>query len=348
MRWLPAVWTLFKIQNINQTNSKAPALDICILFQTETLDSYTMHEVEIVGFAILLLEQMSSPPKQGANSADTGTIAVNRALSILCDACQRQKSRCVFVEGQVACVLCQSHSRICSFVSNTQPQLENLNEEAEGRLETVEKISNKSIRNNIFHHLSESLETFLASAFSGNCCRRKCLTSQDWLLMFADLCSCSILKSLLIDTQAIMNVSRHRAPADFATRIDSAYKVLVSIFAWAAKSDLLVDWYRPADMEDSLSEVTDQEAESFRKLCRLVQRGEWEKRGIKSSKDFLMGLGSGFYNDGTYNGFYIQRYGLQEPRKPKVTSSSRRNVDMTRQSEANLHDSSSVWLISTI
>jgi hypothetical protein len=183
-------------------------------------------------------------------------------------------------------VLCQFHSQICSFVSNSQPQLENLNEEAEGRLETVENNSNKSIMNNVFHYLSESLETFLASAFSGNCCRRKCLTSQDWLLMFADLCSCSILKSLLIDAQAIMDVSRHRAQTDFATRIDSAYKALVGVFTWAAKSDLLVDWYRPAEMEDSLSEVADREAESFRKLCRLVQRDGWERRGIKSSKDF--------------------------------------------------------------
>jgi hypothetical protein len=91
MRWLPAAWTLFKIQNTNQINSKAPALDMCILFQTKILDSYTMYEVEIVGLAILLLEQMSSP-KQGANSADTCTIAVNRTLSILCDACQRQRA----------------------------------------------------------------------------------------------------------------------------------------------------------------------------------------------------------------------------------------------------------------
>lgn len=119
---------------------------------------------------------------------------------------------------------------------------------------------------------------------------------------------------------------------------DSAYKAFVSIFSWAAKSDLLVEWYHPAGMEESSRERPESEKETFEMLCRLVQREEWENRGIKSSKDFLMGLGSGFYADGTYNGFYIQRYGLKEPLKSIDESSPRRN-ERAPYSEASLYES---------
>jgi hypothetical protein len=335
MKWLPRLWALFQVQAANQANTKAPALDICILYQNSALVSHTMFamfEFEMVGLTILLLEHKSCPSNQEDHSvsSSTGTIAVNKIPSTLCDACRKQTiSRCVIYRGQRACALCQIHSRVCSFVNGSQPRPESLSGDGKEALAITNNNSNEEIMRGVLHHLSKSLESFLNTVFSESFCRRKCLVPEDWLQMFAGLCSCSILKSLLIDMQAGTNTSGGGAQAGIAARIDSAYKALVSIFSWAAKSDLLLEWYRPAGREDSLRERSESEKESFETLCRLVQRDEWENRGIKSSKDFLMGLGSGFYNDGTYNGFYVQKYGLKDPRKAKDKSSTRGTEDMT-------------------
>ena len=345
MKWLPQAWALFQVKAANQANAKAPALDICILYRNSTL-IHKMFEIEMVGLAILLLEHKSCPPKQEDHSvsSSTGTTAVDRTPSILCDACRRRKYRwCVIYEGQRDCATCQIHSRVCSFVNGSQPRLDSLNGNGKDALEMVNRNGNEEIMRDALCHLFKSLESFLSTAFSKSCCRRKCLVPEDWLQMFAGLCSCSILKSLLIDAQAGTNTSDDGAQASIAARIDSAYKALISIFSWAAKSDLLVEWYRPAEMDESLRERSESEKESFETdfetLCQLVQRDEWENRGIKSSKDFLMGLGSGFYNDGTYNGFYIQRYGLKQPRKLKDKPSPPENQDMGQNSESSLQES---------
>jgi hypothetical protein len=332
MKWLPEVWALFKVRKANEADAKAPALDICTLYQNSTLVLDTMFEIEMVGLAILLLEHKSSPPKQGgrSGSSNTGTTTVRRTPNTMCDACRMWKSRCFIHTGQKACVLCQFRSRLCSFVHNPEPK---------ESLATVNSNGNDDVMRDALYYLSKSLESFLNTAFSKSCCRRKCLSPKDWFQMFAGLCSCSILKSLLIDAQVGIGLSDNGTQANIAARIDSAYKALVSIFAWAAKFDLLVEWYRTTGAEDPLRNSTESEKESFETLCRLVQRDEWENRGIKSSKDFLMGLGSGFYNDGTYNGFYIQRYGLKQPRKSKDESPSRGNEDGAQYSGNSLHQS---------
>jgi hypothetical protein len=189
---------------------------------------------------------------------------------------------------------------------------------------------------NVLSRLSFLFDVDLNMEFGDTCSRRKSVGSNRWMGLFSQLCLLSIVKSLLIDAQTNESISDNGPKSIIAGRIDSAYKALVSIFAWAAESDLLVAWLLPSAVGDDLPDRTEKEKEIFDTLCCLVQRDKWKERGIKSSKDFLMGLGSGFYNDGTYNGFYIQRYGLTEHQKSKSKSSTRRNEETVRGSPADL------------
>jgi hypothetical protein len=180
--------------------------------------------------------------------------------------------------------------------------------------EPQEKLIGRRALRNLSHGLTDYLHLL---DLDWDC--RKSLQGRLWYAIFADLCSFSILKSLLIDIQADED---SRTKASIAARIDGIYKALVSTFIWASKSDPLVESYKPertedaTDREDSISE--DEEVSRSREtFLQVVQRDKWEERRIKSSKDFLMGLGSGFYNDGTYNGFYVQQYGFKKHPKMK-------------------------------
>jgi hypothetical protein len=54
------------------------------------------------------------------------------------------------------------------------------------------------------------------------------------------------------------------------------------------------------------SEVVLNVKDMFRQTQKMVRQEKWKEREIKSSKDFPMGLGTGSFQDGTYNGFFFQ------------------------------------------
>lgn len=271
-----------------------------------------MCELELVGLAVFLLEQTGSLLSQGTDSVDIGALTPKVKPNLHCDTCKILNNQSVTQEGQVACMLCLLLSEVYSDGSNLRHQSESKNGKGKGLLEIADSDRHETMNKIVYRHLSWTLEGSLFEIFSENCCRRKCLTPELWFQIFTALCCYSIFKSILIDVQTCTAITDGGFRAGIAARIESAYKALVSVFIWATKSDLLVEWYLPAGREDSLNTAKELSKKSFDTLCQLVQRDQWENRGIKSSKDFLMGLGSGFYNDGTYNGFYIQRFGLKE------------------------------------
>jgi hypothetical protein len=160
-------------------------------------------------------------------------------------------------------------------------------------------------------YLSRLLESSLALSFDDRCARRKDLSSSLWVHTFVKLCMFSILKSILIDAYSDLGIYDDGTTANVAASIDSAYKALVSMFTWASSSDMLLEEALSVDPVEPPFDA-DQQASAFQEIHRAVQRDKWKERGIKSSKDFLMGLGSGFYKDGTYKGFYVQNYGLKK------------------------------------
>jgi hypothetical protein len=114
----------------------------------------------------------------------------------------------------------------------------------------------------------------------------------------------SIAKSILIDTWDLRaEYEEHgRWRSSDAIRTCSAYKAWISIFSWC--DYLLTDW------DGGGSGVDLNVKDMFRQTQKMVRQEKWKERGIKSSKDFLMGLGTGSFQDGTYNGFFSQKYRL--------------------------------------
>ncbi|KAL5323634.1 hypothetical protein ACEPPN_008173 [Leptodophora sp. 'Broadleaf-Isolate-01'] len=90
-----------------------------------------------------------------------------------------------------------------------------------------------------------------------------------------------------------------------AVRINAMYKILVSVFAWASKSDLILD------VEQSIKEQDDSDLfKSVQDTRKMLRVEDYPPQGIKGSKDFLLSLGSHLLDDNKYKGFFIQRFGV--------------------------------------
>jgi len=137
--------------------------------------------------------------------------------------------------------------------------------------------------------------------------RRNKLVGILWIMDLQSLICCSIQKSIVVELLDDLQVRN---------KVDAIFKVLVSIFDWASGRDYLMDNGRGLDDDISDYEDTGYCTEDLEILHKLVQRDRWEARGIKSTKDFLMGIADGgFYDDGTYRGFYVVERGLEEHKK---------------------------------
>ncbi|KAI9744545.1 MAG: hypothetical protein M1818_002074 [Claussenomyces sp. TS43310] len=132
--------------------------------------------------------------------------------------------------------------------------------------------------------------------------RRQSLHFQGWLDSLLALCALSITKSITIDLHAIR--SQYSPSLDWgfldANRIDSAYKSLVSIFTWCSKSDPI------AEIDGSTI------SPKLRKILQVVDHDCWRERGIESTKDYLMRLGTEILPNGAYHGFFVQRYKVED------------------------------------
>ncbi|KAH0543147.1 hypothetical protein FGG08_002492 [Glutinoglossum americanum] len=171
-------------------------------------------------------------------------------------------------------------------------------------------------------HLDSTLEELFCKGLNSMLSCRASLIPEEWIAYFCSLCILSITKSIVTDICALQDEYKGTPPNAWveANRMSSGYKALVSLFIWASPRDyLLEDWGEEAkDPPSPDPEVQD----LYRQALKMVHQEEWEARGIKSSEDLLLSLGSGFLEGDVYNGFLIQMYGLDENAKKKITSPS--------------------------
>ena len=151
--------------------------------------------------------------------------------------------------------------------------------------------------------LKEDMENFLRR-FEKNCAGRAKLTGFAQLACFYALLVFGVAKSILIDAYSIRSEYEDPNPWDEedAIRIVSAYKALVSVFCWSSKSDVVRD--AEIDQDDELGIA-------LLETRAMVHSAKWDERGFRGMKEYLLGLGSCFFADGTYNGFFMQKFGRE-------------------------------------
>ncbi|KAH0564743.1 hypothetical protein GP486_001871 [Trichoglossum hirsutum] len=169
-------------------------------------------------------------------------------------------------------------------------------------------------------HLGLEIEELFSKFLNDMLSSPASLNAERWIIFFCCFCALSITKSVLIDTCALQDGYKGPLPNEGveANQMSSAYKALIGLFSWASPCDyLLEDWSKERkDPPSSKLELQD----LYRQIQEMVHLDKWKARGIKSSKDFLLSLGSGVSEDGLYNGFYFQMHGLDEDTKSRVLS----------------------------
>ncbi|KAH7395511.1 hypothetical protein BKA64DRAFT_60775 [Cadophora sp. MPI-SDFR-AT-0126] len=169
-----------------------------------------------------------------------------------------------------------------------------------------------------FANIKAEMESFLR-IFEQVCHGRGKLTAQKQIACFYALLLFDVFRSLLIDVISIEPtpsiavagsqdktvLGESMSKDSDVVRINSVYKTAVSVFAWASKNDLMLDF------DDSTQEDEDISILSFVQDTRkMLQVDQWLQQGVKSSKDFLLSLGSYLLPGGQYNGFFVQMFGL--------------------------------------
>jgi len=182
--------------------------------------------------------------------------------------------------------------------------------------------------------LKDDIESFLRR-FEKICAGRAKLTGFAQLACFYALLVFGIAKSILIDAYSIRADYEDPNPweEEDAVRITSAYKALVSVFCWSSKSDVVRD--PEVDQDDELGAALLQ-------TRAMVHSAKWEGRGFRGMKEFLLGLGSCFFGDGAYNGFFMQKFGKERiPRTFAKGAVAANGTSETRPAHARSRESGS-------
>jgi hypothetical protein len=182
--------------------------------------------------------------------------------------------------------------------------------------------------------LKDDIESLLRR-FEKICAGRAKLTGFAQLACFYALLVLGIAKSILIDAYSIRADYEDPNPweEEDAIRITSAYKALVSVFCWSSKSDIVLD---PEIGQD------DELGAALLETRAMVQSAKWEERGFRGMKEFLLSLGSCFFADGAYNGFFMQKFGRERiPRTlskgvVSVNGNSERRISHTKPRESGI------------
>ncbi|KAH9215926.1 hypothetical protein DL95DRAFT_388239 [Leptodontidium sp. 2 PMI_412] len=154
-------------------------------------------------------------------------------------------------------------------------------------------------------NLTEDVETFLRN-FERTCSGRTKLSGTAQIACFYALLVFGVAKSILTDAYSFRATYEDPNPwsEEEASKIASGYKALVSVFCWASKNDIVLY---------DVSSVNNGEAHNrLLQTRKMVQGSQWETLAFKGTKEFLLGLGTCFLPDGSYNGFFTQRFGLTE------------------------------------
>ncbi|KAI0109552.1 hypothetical protein GGR51DRAFT_569838 [Nemania sp. FL0031] len=144
---------------------------------------------------------------------------------------------------------------------------------------------------------------FLQS-FEGVTMRRVVSEPKSWLAIFVSLCIFSVVRTILADlistpSRTIPAQAQNGLPiSGGAMAMHSVYKALVHVFAWS--SSMLLD--------SPVLEMEGNDRALFVTALSAIRKEEWITWGIRSTKDFLLGLGSGYLVDNVgFNGFFRQR-----------------------------------------
>jgi hypothetical protein len=145
-----------------------------------------------------------------------------------------------------------------------------------------------------FHLLYNCMVQFLQS-FDNQMNRPGPLDPKNWMAVFFALCIFSVVKTILIDRATHPRFTSPPHPGVAA--MHAVYKALVSVFAWS--TPMLLDGQ---DMD-----MSNDDRELLVSVGVFLGRSSWAERGISTSKDFLMFLGSREIEGSFYSGFIRQR-----------------------------------------
>ncbi|KAK6078721.1 hypothetical protein SCUP234_06059 [Seiridium cupressi] len=157
----------------------------------------------------------------------------------------------------------------------------------------------------IYNCMTQFLQSFESSTM-----RRVLSEPKSWLAVFFSLCIFSVIRTILADlvsTPARNEPGPAQAGAVLppgALAMHSVYKVLVSVFAWST----------PMVLDDPPADLDDNDRLLLTSAADALRRDHWGAWGIHSTKDFLLGLGSGYLADNQgFNGFFRQRTPIYKP-----------------------------------
>lgn len=152
--------------------------------------------------------------------------------------------------------------------------------------------------------------TQFLQSFEGCTMRRVLSEPKSWLSVFFSLCIFSIIRTILADL--VSTPSRNIASSaqgglampPGAVAMHSVYKVLISVFAWST----------PMMLDNTVLELDETDRFLFATTADALRKDAWMPWGIRSTKDFLLGLGSGYLPDNLgFYGFFRQRTPVYKP-----------------------------------
>lgn len=154
------------------------------------------------------------------------------------------------------------------------------------------------------NRLLYSCMTQFLQSFESSTVRRVLSEPKGWLAVFFSLCIFSVIRSILADL--VSTPTRNEPGSSLALQpfsagaiaMHSVYKVLVSVFAWSS----------PMILDDLPQDLDENDRILLKSTFNALQGNDWRDWGIGTTKDFLLGLGSGYIHDDLgFNGFFRQR-----------------------------------------
>ncbi|KAI1327461.1 hypothetical protein F5Y16DRAFT_410242 [Xylariaceae sp. FL0255] len=134
--------------------------------------------------------------------------------------------------------------------------------------------------------------------------RKVPLEPKSWLAVFVSLCIFSIVRTILADlistpSRPVPNQGQNGVPVSgSALAMHSVYKALVHVFTWST----------PVMLDSPVLDVDGNDRAMLATALSAIRQDEWKAWGIHSTKEFLLGLGSGYLvNEVGFNGFFRQR-----------------------------------------
>jgi len=149
-----------------------------------------------------------------------------------------------------------------------------------------------------FRLLYSCMTQFLQS-FEEQTMRGGPLEPKSWVAVFFSLCIFSVIRTLLVDRASQSRITS--PPQAGAGAMHAVYKALVSTFSWST----------PVFLDLTDADLTTDDRELLSSVGAFLERSTWAERGIPTTKDFLMILGSGDIEGTCFHGFFKQKSPLR-------------------------------------